>query len=112
MIEPIVWVPKAHVASPPATAAAEPLLDPPGVCAGLCGLRVGPGEKYANSVVTDFPTISAPAPLSLETLSASGPCSSSVGSALPARVVNPSTWKISLTPANSPNKAGRAAELG
>ena len=26
-----------------ATAAAEPLEEPPGVCAGLCGFRVGPG---------------------------------------------------------------------
>ena len=28
---------------PAATAAADPLDDPPGVCAALCGLRVFPG---------------------------------------------------------------------
>ena len=45
MIEPIVWVPSASGQRPAATAAAEPLLDPPGVCSGLRGLRVGPGAK-------------------------------------------------------------------
>ncbi len=44
-IEPIVWVPSASGQRPAATAAAEPLLDPPGVCSGLRGLRVGPGAK-------------------------------------------------------------------
>jgi hypothetical protein len=31
MIEPIVWVPSARSQKPAATAAADPLLDPPGV---------------------------------------------------------------------------------
>ena len=44
-IEPMVWVPSARGASPAATAAADPLLDPPGVWPRLCGLRVGPGAK-------------------------------------------------------------------
>ena len=43
MIEPPVWVPKATGTMKSATAAADPLDDPPGVCAGLCGLAVGPG---------------------------------------------------------------------
>ncbi|MBY0514022.1 MAG: AAA family ATPase, partial [Gemmataceae bacterium] len=35
-----------------ATAAAEPLEDPPGVCRGFQGLRVFPGVRKAHSVVT------------------------------------------------------------
>ena len=42
---------------PRPTAAAEPLEDPPGVCAGSCGLRVLPGVRVANSVVTVLPMI-------------------------------------------------------
>ena len=44
-----------------ATAAAEPDDEPPGVCAGLCGLAVGPGNMPANSAVTVLPRITAPA---------------------------------------------------
>jgi hypothetical protein len=54
-----------------ATAAAEPLEDPPGVCSGLCGLRVFPGEKYAHSVVTVLPRITAPDARSIFTTAAS-----------------------------------------
>src|ERR1700738_4187925 len=42
-IEPAVCVPNASGIIQSATAAAEPDEDPPGVCAGLWGLRVGPG---------------------------------------------------------------------
>ncbi len=45
MVEPAVWLPSASGTMPAATAAAEPLDEPPGVCSGLCGLRVLPGEK-------------------------------------------------------------------
>ena len=48
-------------AHPQASAAAEPLLDPPGVCRGFQGLRVGEGSKQANSTVTVLPRIIAPA---------------------------------------------------
>src|SRR5512138_415070 len=41
--EPAVCVPKASGAIRSATAAAEPLDEPPGVCAGLRGLAVLPG---------------------------------------------------------------------
>ncbi len=41
--EPLVCVPSASGTMPAATAAAEPLEEPPGVCSGLCGLRVLPG---------------------------------------------------------------------
>ncbi len=61
MIEPPVCVPKATGTIRSATAAAEPLDDPPGVCAGLRGFVVGPGWRSANSVVTVLPSITAPA---------------------------------------------------
>ena len=44
MTDPLVWVPTASGTIPAATAAAEPLDEPPGVCSGLWGLRVLPGE--------------------------------------------------------------------
>ena len=44
-MEPIVCVPNAKGTTPAATAAADPLLEPPGVCKMLCGFTVGPGEK-------------------------------------------------------------------
>ncbi len=58
--EPAVCVPKASGTMPSATAAADPLDDPPGVCVRRRGLAVGPGEKYANSVVTVLPSTTAP----------------------------------------------------
>src|SRR5690242_17016981 len=61
MIEPLVCVPIASGTIAAATAAAEPDEDPPGVRSGSCGLRVALGWKYANSVVTVLPMITAPA---------------------------------------------------
>jgi hypothetical protein len=43
MIDPAVCVPKASGAMQSATAAAEPLDEPPGVRAGSCGFAVLPG---------------------------------------------------------------------
>ncbi len=54
-----------------ATAAAEPEEEPPGVCAVFHGLRVGPGSKYANSVVCVLPRMTAPAARSRATAAAS-----------------------------------------
>src|SRR6266487_3187217 len=59
--DPAVCVPRASATMPSPTAAAEPLDDPPGVCAGLCGLAVFPAVKQANSVVTVLPRTIAPA---------------------------------------------------
>src|SRR6266700_2818192 len=56
---------------PSATAAAEPLDEPPGVHARSCGLRVPPGWTNANSVVTVLPRMIAPAALSRWTQAAS-----------------------------------------
>ena len=54
-----------------ATPTAEPLLEPPGVCAEFHGLRVGEGSLQANSVVTVLPIMMAPAPFSRLTASES-----------------------------------------
>ncbi len=64
MIEPAVCVPSASGTWKSATAAADPDDEPPGVRAGSCGLRVSPGPKKANSVVTVLPRMIAPAALS------------------------------------------------
>ena len=55
IIEPLVCVPIAASTWPAATAAADPDDEPPGVCRAFHGLRVLPGWKYANSVVTVLP---------------------------------------------------------
>src|SRR5712691_13546154 len=59
--DPAVWVPRASGTMKSATAAAEPLDEPPGVWAGLRGLAVLPAVKQANSVVTVLPRMTAPA---------------------------------------------------
>src|SRR5579859_1008449 len=91
--EPTVCVPRARGQKPAATAAAEPLLEPPGVCAALCGLRVGPGSTQANSVETVLPSIIAPAARNALTQAASVPANNDGGSCDPARVGNPSALK-------------------
>ena len=53
--------PVAAGTMPAPTAAPLPLDEPPGVRAVSQGLRAGPGLAKANSVVTVFPTIAAPA---------------------------------------------------
>src|SRR5262249_22654785 len=58
---PVVWVPSAIGTMWSATAAAEPLDEPPGVRARSCGLRVVPGCRLANSVVTVLPSSTPPA---------------------------------------------------
>ena len=71
MIDPPVWVPMAAGKKPAATPAADPDDDPPGVKAVLCGLRVLPGVNQANSVVTVFPEMVAPAARNMLTNEAS-----------------------------------------
>src|SRR5688500_4538019 len=61
VIEPPVCEPSAPRHMPHATAAAEPLLDPPGVRDTSHGLRVTGGSKLANCVVTVLPRRTAPA---------------------------------------------------
>ena len=54
-----------------ATPAAEPCEEPPGVWAGSAGLRVLPGWRMANSVVTVLPSTTMPASRSSATEAAS-----------------------------------------
>src|SRR5207248_801207 len=61
VIEPPVCEASAPRHIPQATAAAEPLLEPPGVRAVSHGLRVGEGSKLAYCVVTVLPSSTAPA---------------------------------------------------
>ncbi len=72
MMEPFVSVPIAAGASPAATAAAEPELEPLALCVSLCGLRVRPpralhplvelGERmFAHSLRFVLPRMTAPA---------------------------------------------------
>ena len=70
-IEPNTCVPMPTLTAPTATAAAEPLLEPPGVRVRSQGLRVARGCIQANSVVTVLPTIAAPASRNAATLAAS-----------------------------------------
>ena len=61
MCEPAVCVPKASGTMKSATAAAEPLDEPPGVREGSSGWRVSRGTKVANSAVTVLPMMVPPA---------------------------------------------------
>lgn len=102
--DPAVCDPRARGTTPAATAAAEPLEEPPGVWAGRCGLRVGPGWKYANSVVTVLPSGTAPARRSRSTSQASSATIRPWRSTEPHSVGNPATSMMSLTPNGMPRK--------
>src|ERR1700724_3255617 len=67
----MTWVPSAVLTIPTATAAAEPLDEPPGVWATFHGLRVPRGSDAANSVVTVLPMMTAPASRNARTQAAS-----------------------------------------
>ena len=103
MIEPPVCEPMAARHMPAATAAAEPLDDPPGVRSRSWGFRVGGGSKQANAVVTVLPISTAPACLSLETSGASQAAgcgrpvvASTASTDIPAAVGSPTTSTMSL----------------
>src|SRR5689334_9562458 len=70
-IEPLVSDPSVSGTRPPATAAPEPLDEPPVKCAVFHGLRAGgkgaskAGPPVANSWVASLPTRMAPASLIL-----------------------------------------------
>ena len=68
------------------------------VCA-IAGVYIGRSlGALGAKVVTVFPRTNAPASFNLVTLFASGPRNSSTGKRLNARVSNPSTFRMSLTP--------------
>ena len=95
-------MPTASGACPAATAAAEPEEEPPGVCAGVAGLRVGPGCKKASSVVTVLPRISAPAAFSRATTKASSRGTRPASSAVPFSVGIRAVSMMSLSPTGTP----------
>ena len=93
-----VWVPNAKGTVPDATAAADPLLEPPGVWSVLWGFLAGEGSKKANSVVWTFPRGMAPIALRARTISASAVAGGRSWSALLLHLDgNPCTSMISLT---------------
>src|SRR5208283_1257549 len=76
-IEPPVSDPRATMASPAATAAAEPPLEPPGILSRSQGFRVAPqndvsvDDPIANSSMFAFPRITMPSSLIRRTTVAS-----------------------------------------
>src|SRR5580704_14359042 len=98
VMEPPVCEPSAPRHMPQATAAALPLLLPPGVRSRFHGLRVGGGSKLAYSVVTVFPTSTAPASRSRRTTVASWRAMLLDHSREPAAVGQSQTSKTSLMP--------------
>ena len=108
MTEPFVWLPTASGTTPAATAAAEPIDEPPGVRVVSQGLRVGPGWRNASSAVMVFPTITAPAARRLRTTAASVSGTRSRNRALPHSVGTPAVSKMSLTPTGTPESAPRS----
>src|SRR5215469_14481688 len=87
--DPTVCVPMAAGHMRAATAAADPLLDPPGVYSRFQGLRVGPGSRFAKTVVTVFPRTIAPASFSFVTACASSAGTKSSKRAEPIVVLSP-----------------------
>ncbi len=85
-----------------ATAAAGPLDDPPGVCSGFHGLRVGLGSRNAKAVVVTFPSTIAPAARrrATDVASAAG-CRWAKGPA-PAVVGSPAASKMSFRATGTP----------
>src|SRR3546814_17002179 len=102
MIEPPVCVPKAIGTMPAATAAAEPLEEPPGVWAGFHRLRVGPGVVKAYSAVTVLPIGTAPAARNCATQDASKTISGVSATDAPQAVGMPCTSMTYLTPNSRP----------
>ena len=97
MIEPSVCVPTAIGTMPAATAAAEPLDDPPGVRAELWGLVVGPARAIAYSVETVVPMMTAPAVRSRCTTIASREGVRNRCTSVPSVHLRPATSIVSLT---------------
>src|SRR5215831_12387912 len=87
--EPTVWEPIAAGHMRAATAAADPLLEPPGVCSRFHGFLVGPGSRFAKTVVTVFPRTIAPAAFNFATARASRSGTKSLKSTEPIVVRRP-----------------------
>ena len=101
-MEPPVCDPSAPRHMPQARAAAEPLLEPPGVRDRFQGLRVGGGSKLAYCVVTVLPMMTAPAERSRRTTVASWRATLSFQRREPAAVGRSKTSMMSLMPSGMP----------
>ncbi len=88
---------------PAATAAAEPLLEPPGVRPRFHGLRVPRGTVAANSVVTVLPTMTAPASRRAATQAASFSERQPANSGEPISVGMSTVSMMSLMPTGMPS---------
>ena len=95
MTDPMVCVPSASAKYPARTPAAEPLLEPPGVCRLLQGLRVAAGSAWVNSVVAVMPITMAPASRNRVTRGASSPAKRIDGNSEPQRMACPLERKTS-----------------
>ena len=88
-MEPPPSVACAIAAMPDATAAAEPPLDPPALCARFHGLRVGPKSRGSVELASPIsgvfvlPKMTRPARLSRAVISLSWSTTKSLKSALP-----------------------------
>jgi len=93
----------ATLTIPAATAAAEPLLEPPAVRERSHGLRAGPNGHSASSGIVVVPTITAPVARSA---AVSGPSATAGCSALavPSAPGTPSTGWDSLTSTGRPSR--------
>src|ERR1700681_3567649 len=96
-IEPPVCEPTAPKHMPVATAAADPLDDPPGVCLRFHGFFVTGGSKLAYCVVTVLPRKMAPASRNEATTAASWRAMLLAHSFDPHAVGQSNTSKMSLT---------------
>ena len=107
-------VPSASGASPAASAAPEPPLDPPATSDGSRGLRTVPSaslielKPHANSCVAVLPRTIAPASRTRRTASASRAGTWPANIAEPYVVTTPAVSKMSLTAIGTPS-SGRAA---
>ena len=101
-MEPVVWLPNAAGAIPAPTAAAEPLLDPPGLRSMFHGLRVMEGSPCAKGVVTALPRAIAPAFRKRATHVASSVAVCPLKISVPASSLRPRTLKISLAAKGAP----------
>src|SRR5262249_52335897 len=108
VIDPPVWVPMAARHMPQATAAAEPLDEPPGVRSSFQGLRVTGGSIQAYGVVTVLPRITAPALRRLATMVASASAMLRNPRFDPQAVARPATSMMSLIPIGIPCKGPRS----
>ena len=96
---------------PAATAAAEPLEEPPGVHARSWGLRVLPGAREASSVVTVLPAMIAPLRRSIATTAASPSARRPACSTVPFSVGRSLVSMMSLMPTGTPWSGPRLRPL-